>query len=105
MSVARRVRRLQLRKDVPELPSAVVKTAEILVPLAARHGAVVGAQWSHGVWDVGAYRGATLVCWGCGDELGGVAGTSRHGPSSGPVSVLVRVCERCLPPETRTVRA
>ncbi len=78
---------------------------------AARVGCVVGIQWPERPGEpveVAARDRVTyeLRCWGCGCDLDGpVTGTTMFGRAGRQVEILLRACDACLPPETRSASA
>lgn len=108
MSAARKLRRAR-RRSAPDGAALAVAVAKEIGPLAARFRLLILIErLESGTFEVRTVDRVTgeLRCWGCGDFLNAaVAGTSEFGQPSDRLGCLIRACDTCVPPETRTVPA
>lgn len=100
------------RRSVPDqVLRGVIGVANIVGPVAARHGCVVVIQFPDRAGetaDVAAYDAETgeRKCWGCGTPLDdAVVGTTHLGRAGQAVQLLLHTCDDCVEPWKRSASA
>lgn len=109
MSIGRKVRRSRVRRHHAGWLTVARQVACTIAPLAERHDLVVAIKPPRGdeVAEVLAFDSAgELRCPGCAALLDdAIAGTTHLGQLDSPLGIIVRVCDDCMEPETRSAIA